>query len=58
MVLTHAHLDHCGYLPRLVRGGFRGPVLTTSNTAPPGGLVLRDSEHLLREDADHANQHG
>lgn len=58
VVLTHAHLDHCGYLPRLVRDGFRGPVFTTPNTARLAELILRDSAHLLREDADHANAHG
>ncbi|WP_078661176.1 MBL fold metallo-hydrolase [Streptomyces sp. NRRL B-24484] len=58
VVLTHAHLDHCGYLPRLVRDGFRGPVLTTPDTARLAELILRDSAHLLREDADHANRHG
>ncbi|PBC66249.1 metallo-beta-lactamase family protein [Streptomyces sp. TLI_235] len=58
VVLTHAHLDHCGYLPKLVRNGFRGPVLTTPDTARLAELILRDSAHLLREDADHANQHG
>ncbi|WP_431682632.1 MBL fold metallo-hydrolase RNA specificity domain-containing protein [Kitasatospora sp. KL5] len=58
VVLTHAHLDHCGYLPRLVRDGFRGPVLTTPDTARLAELILRDSAHLLREDAEHANRHG
>lgn len=58
VVLTHAHLDHCGYLPRLVRGGFRGPVLSTPDTARLAELILRDSAHLLREEADHANEHG
>jgi metallo-beta-lactamase family protein len=58
VVLTHAHLDHCGYLPRLVRDGFRGPVLTTPDTARLAELVLRDSAHLMREEADHANTHG
>ncbi|MFF0296139.1 MBL fold metallo-hydrolase RNA specificity domain-containing protein [Kitasatospora sp. NPDC004614] len=52
VVLTHAHLDHCGYLPRLVADGFRGP------TARIAELILRDSAHLLQEDADHANRHG
>ncbi|MEV0189603.1 MBL fold metallo-hydrolase [Kitasatospora purpeofusca] len=58
VVLTHAHLDHCGYLPRLVRDGFRGPVLTTPDTARIAALILRDSAHLLREEADHANRYG
>lgn len=58
VVLTHAHLDHCGYLPRLVRDGFRGPILTTAATARLAELILRDSAHLLREDADHANRNG
>jgi metallo-beta-lactamase family protein len=58
VVLTHAHLDHCGYLPRLVRDGFRGPILCTSATARLAELILRDSAHLLREEAEHANRHG
>ncbi|WP_200895320.1 MBL fold metallo-hydrolase RNA specificity domain-containing protein [Kitasatospora griseola] len=58
VVLTHAHLDHCGYLPRLVADGFRGPVFTTPYTARIAELILRDSAHLLQEDADHANRHG
>ncbi|WP_425558657.1 MBL fold metallo-hydrolase RNA specificity domain-containing protein [Kitasatospora albolonga] len=58
VVLTHAHLDHCGYLPRLVKDGFRGPVLTTRDTARLAELVLRDSAHLQQEDADRANRGG
>ncbi|MFD8480278.1 MBL fold metallo-hydrolase RNA specificity domain-containing protein [Kitasatospora sp. NPDC059673] len=58
VVLTHAHLDHCGYLPRLVADGFRGPVFTTPYTARIAELILRDSAHLLQEDADHANRNG
>ncbi|MER5635528.1 MBL fold metallo-hydrolase [Kitasatospora sp. NPDC002227] len=58
VVLTHAHLDHCGYLPRLVRDGFAGPVYCTPDTARIAELVLRDSAHLLREEAAHANLHG
>ncbi|MBO1415288.1 MBL fold metallo-hydrolase RNA specificity domain-containing protein [Streptomyces sp. FH025] len=57
-VLTHAHLDHCGHLPRLVRDGFTGPVYCTPDTARLAELVLRDSAHLLREEAEHANLHG
>ncbi|GAU70519.1 putative ribonuclease [Streptomyces sp. NBRC 110611] len=58
VVLTHAHLDHCGYLPRLVRGGFHGPILTTANTARLAAIVLRDSARLQEEQAAHANAHG
>ncbi|MFD9354405.1 MBL fold metallo-hydrolase [Streptomyces sp. NPDC060031] len=46
VVVTHAHLDHCGYLPRLVRHGFRGPVLTSAATARLAEIVLRDSARL------------
>lgn len=55
---THAHLDHCGYLPRLVRHGFRGPILTSAHTARLAEIVLRDSAHLQMEAARHANDHG
>ncbi|WP_405443715.1 hypothetical protein OG373_39510 [Streptomyces avidinii] len=53
-----AHLDHCGYLPRLVRHGFRGPILTGSRTARLAEIVLRDSAKLQMEAARHANEHG
>ncbi|MEV5159412.1 MBL fold metallo-hydrolase [Streptomyces sp. NPDC053728] len=58
VVVTHAHLDHCGYLPRLVRHGFRGPILTTAPTARLAEIVLRDSARLQTETARHANDHG
>ncbi|MHC0429808.1 MBL fold metallo-hydrolase RNA specificity domain-containing protein [Streptomyces sp. O3] len=58
VIVTHAHLDHCGYLPRLVRYGFRGPVLATADTARLAGIVLRDSARLQMEAAQHANERG
>lgn len=58
VVITHAHLGHCGYLPRLVRHGFRGPVLMSSYTARLAEIVLRDSARLQMEAAEHANEHG
>ncbi|WP_156724898.1 MBL fold metallo-hydrolase RNA specificity domain-containing protein [Streptomyces apocyni] len=58
VVVTHAHLDHCGYLPRLVRHGFRGPILMTDYTARLAEIVLRDSARLQMEAAQHANEHG
>lgn len=58
VVVTHAHLDHCGYLPRLVRQGFRGPILATPHTARLAGIVLRDSARLQMEAARHADEHG
>ena len=58
MVLTHAHLDHCGYLPRLVAGGFRGRIFCTPGTRDLCTLVLPDSAHIQEEDAREANRHG
>ncbi|MFI7680936.1 MBL fold metallo-hydrolase RNA specificity domain-containing protein [Actinophytocola sp. NPDC049390] len=58
VVLTHAHLDHCGYLPVLVRAGWRGPVYATEGTAKLASIVLADSAHLMVEEAAHANRHG
>ncbi|MDX2545133.1 MBL fold metallo-hydrolase RNA specificity domain-containing protein [Streptomyces sp. WI04-05B] len=58
VVVTHAHLDHCGYLPRLVRQGFRGRIVTTEYTARLMEIVLRDSAKLQTEAARHANDHG
>ena len=56
VALTHAHLDHCGYLPRLVRNGFRGRIFCTPGTRELCTLVLPDAAHLQEEDARHANQ--
>ena len=58
VVVTHAHLDHCGYLPRLVRHGYRGPIFTTEFSARLIEIVLRDSAKLQMEAAQHANDHG
>ena len=58
IVLTHAHLDHCGYLPVLVRHGWRGPVFTTEGTADLAAIVLADSAHLMMEEARQANESG
>jgi metallo-beta-lactamase family protein len=57
VILTHAHLDHCGYLPRLVGGGFRGRVFCTAGTRDLCTLVLPDSAHIQEEDARTANRH-
>lgn len=58
VILTHAHLDHCGYLPKLVRDGFRGRIVCTPETASLAEIVLRDSAHLQEEDARFANEAG
>ncbi|WP_420993740.1 MBL fold metallo-hydrolase RNA specificity domain-containing protein [Cupriavidus sp. 30B13] len=58
VVLTHAHIDHSGYLPLLVRNGFRGRVFCTMGTAQLCNILLPDSAHLAEEDAHFANRHG
>jgi metallo-beta-lactamase family protein len=58
VVLTHAHIDHSGYLPVLHRSGFRGPVYCTGATRDLCSILLRDSAHLQEEDARYANRHG
>jgi metallo-beta-lactamase family protein len=57
-VLTHAHLDHSGYVPALVRDGFRGPILTTAPTRELCEILLSDAGHLFEEDAEYANRKG
>jgi metallo-beta-lactamase family protein len=58
VVLTHAHLDHSGYLPRLVAQGFRGRIFCTPGTADLCRLVLPDAARLQEEDAREANRQG
>jgi len=58
VVLSHAHLDHSGYLPLLVKRGYRGPVFCTAGTADLLRVLLPDSAHLMQEEADYANRHG
>ncbi len=58
VVLSHTHLDHCGYLPALVRKGFSGPVWCTEGTAALVPIILRDSARLMQESADDARQGG
>ncbi len=57
VVLSHAHIDHCGYLPLVVRHGFHGPVYCTPATASLLQIVLPDAAHLQEEDAAFANRH-
>ncbi|MFK5633653.1 MBL fold metallo-hydrolase [Ornithinimicrobium sp. LYQ103] len=58
VVLTHAHTDHVGYLPALVRGGFAGPVWATEGTRRIGEIVLRDAGKLQEEQAEEARRGG
>jgi len=56
VILTHAHLDHCGWIPRLVKEGFRGPIYATPPTIDLCGIILPDSGHLQEEDARYYNK--
>ena len=57
VLVTHAHLDHTGYLPRLVRNGFDGPIVSTAATAAVADIILRDSAYLQERDAEFLNKH-
>lgn len=58
VVLTHAHMDHCGYLPALVKHGFRGSIWATGGTTALAEIVLRDAGFLQERDAEHAELYG
>lgn len=58
VLLTHAHLDHSGYLPALVRDGFSGKIHCSHATAELCGILLPDSGFLPEKDAEYANRHG
>jgi metallo-beta-lactamase family protein len=58
IIITHAHLDHSGYLPRLVRDGFNGKIYLTQDTAKLVEIVLRDSARIQMEDAKYAEKKG
>lgn len=58
VVLTHAHLDHCGMLPRLVAQGYEGRITATAGTRDLAGVILPDSAHLQEEAAEHARRFG
>lgn len=58
VLLTHAHLDHTGYFPLLVKQGFSGPAFCSASTAELCGILLPDSGYLQEKDAEFANRHG
>lgn len=58
VVLTHAHLDHCGYLPRLVKDGYRAAIHMSGATVDVASLIVLDSAHIQEKDAEDANRHG
>jgi len=52
VLLTHAHLDHCGLIPKLVREGFQGRIYCTNSTSEITQIILLDSAHIQEEDAE------
>ena len=58
VIITHAHLDHSGYVPVMVRDGYTGPIFASKATRELCGILLPDSGHLQEEEARYANRHG
>jgi len=57
IILTHAHLDHCGYIPALVKNGFKGEIHCTEPTLELTEIILKDSAKIQEEDAERANRY-
>ena len=58
LIIKHAHLDHCGYIPLLIKNGYRGKIYMSKPTRDLCELILRDSAKIQEEDARKANEHG
>ena len=58
VILTHAHIDHTGYIPRLIKFGFKGNIHSTFGTKALCAILLPDSGHIAEEDAKRANKYG
>ena len=58
VLLTHGHMDHTGYLPRLVKQGFRGPIYGTNPTLDIAKIILNDSAKIQEQEAERANKEG
>ena len=58
IVLTHAHIDHSGYIPKLVREGFKGSIFATEATCDLAQILLKDCAHIMEEEAQYANRKG
>jgi metallo-beta-lactamase family protein len=56
LILSHAHIDHCGLIPRLVAEGFNGPIFCTAPTMDLARILLNDSAHIQEQDADYSNK--
>ena len=58
ILVTHAHIDHIGYMPRFLQGAFKGPIWSTKGTAKLAGVLLPDSGRLQEEEANYHNKRG
>ena len=56
VILSHAHIDHCGNLPNLVKQGFSGPIYTTTATSALTAIMLKDSAHIQESDAQYVTK--